>query len=566
MARQGAARHGEDLMGFKLRPYQRNCLDHIYNYWRDDGGNCLVCLPTGSGKSLIIASICKELLADYPGMRIGVASHVRELIQQSYDELLALWPEAPAGIYSAGMNRREAGAKILFCGVQSVWNKVPIIGGIDLLLIDEAHLVSHNTETTYRKLIDALKLITPDMRIVGLTATAFRLDTGWLHKGKGAIFDDLVYEINVRNLIEQGYLCKLISKKTATQMDVSKVGKRAGEFITSELEIAVDQDWITKAACKEIVEYGKGRKAWLAFCVTVRHAEHVVERLRELGVSCFAVFGHTPKAQRDILIERFRAGEFTCLVSVMVLGIGFNVPHVDLICLMRPTASGGLFVQQVGRGLRNAEGKKDCLILDFSGNTLRHGPIDLVRGREKNERNPGEKAAAKVCPECDSIVPLGATTCEVCGFVFAKPERKLNLPTADASRDIVSSNKPEWIEIDSVTYREHQKFGQPDAPHTLRVNYHAKFTSYSEWVCFDHPQHSYPHDKAVSWWRGRSRNPHWKTPGSVYEALERKRELIQVQRIQVQPDGKFHRIVKVELKAALAFAPGDDVDIEDDEF
>jgi len=548
-------------MAFVLRDYQRNALNKLYLYWAEGGGNGLIVLPTGGGKSLVIAALCQELLADYPGMRIAMVTHVRELIAQNFKELKSLWPEAPAGVYSAGMNKRETDAKILFCGVQSVWNKVPEIGAIDLLLIDEAHLCSHNVDTIYRKFIEALKLVTPDMRIVGLTATAFRLDTGWLHKGKGRIFDDIVYEANVRNLIERGYLCKLISKKTVTQMDVSKVGKRAGEFITSELEIAVDRDWITKAACREITELAEweDKKAWLVFCVTVNHAVHVTEELQALGVAAGVVFGHTPKKDRDRIIQSFRDGEFTALVSVMVLGVGFNVPHVDLIALLRPTASGGLFVQQVGRGLRNAEGKQDCLVLDFAGNTLRHGPIDLVRGHEKGAKSEADKTAAKDCPQCHSLVPHGVTVCPDCGFEFPIPERKLNLPTADAGRDIVSNNKPEWIEVNSVTYREHEKYGQPDAPHTLRVNYYSRFASYSEWVCFDHE--GFPYEKAVRWWQERSRNPHLPAPTSVAEALERKRELIRPERIMVRPDGKFHRIVAVRLTPALAIFSGDDIDL-----
>jgi DNA repair protein RadD len=542
-------------MTFVLRDYQREAINALHEYWQAGGGNGLIVLPTGSGKSLVIAALCQEMLEDYPTMRIGIVTHVRELIAQDYKELLALWPEAPAGIYSAGIGRRDVAVKILFMGVQSVWNRPYEIGSFDLLLVDEAHLVSHEKSTTYRKLFDHLKSLTPDMRIAGLTATAFRLDTGRLDTGRDKLFDDVVYDANVRDLIEAGWLCKLISKKTVLQMNVDNVKKRGGEFITKDLAIAVDQDWITKPATKEIVEYGEGRKSWLAFCVNVAHAMHVVDELRALGVSCEAVFGRTPKAQRDQIIQDFRDGKFTCLVSVMVLGIGFNVPHVDMICLLRPTASGGLFVQQVGRGLRNAPDKKDCLVLDFAGNTRRHGSIDEVVGHTIGAAKP------VVCEECKSYVPAFSKICPDCGAPMPEvmpdrrgegggsgSERPMPGATADAETDIVSTSKPQWLNVSNVRYSLHRKHSQPDAPPTLRVSYRCGLvTTHHEWICFSHPWHSYAYQKAERWWNNHAgMSP---PPASVEEALTRTHELDEPAQILVKPDGKYMRIIDVVLEA-----------------
>lgn len=533
-------------MTFVLRKYQREAIDALHLYWQNGGGNGLIVLPTGSGKSLVIAALCREMLEDYPTMRIGIATHVRELIMQDYLELLKLWPQAPAGIYSAGIGRRDCDAKILFMGVQSIWRKVREIGAVDLLLIDEAHLVSHNKNTTYRAMMDSLKEIAPDMRIAGLTATAFRLDTGWLHTGDDKIFDDVVYDANVRDLIKEGYLCKLISKKTAIEMKVDKVGKHAGEFITKELEVAVDQDWITGPICKEMIEYGKDRKCWLAFCVTVKHAEHVVDALRELGVDAHAVFGHTPKEARDRIVAEFRMGNFTCLVSVQVLGVGFNVPQVDLIALLRPTASGGLFVQQVGRGLRNAPDKKDCVILDFAGNTMRHGPIDRVRGKTIDEKPREEPTTVKVCPQCKSFVPHGVMICPDCNYKFPLPERKMPAPTADAYTDIISDGAPRWLDVTSVRYSVHTKYGDPNAPKTLRADYLCGLMRHSEWICFDHI--GYAREKANKWW---DKHAGTSPPGSVAAALVRQSELTTPLRIMVRPEGKYMRILNVELQSRL---------------
>ncbi|HKD37693.1 MAG TPA: DEAD/DEAH box helicase family protein, partial [Pirellulales bacterium] len=307
----------------ELRPYQRASIDALFDYWAGNGGNGLLVLPTGAGKSLVMAALLKELLRDYPILRIGVVTHVRELIQQNFLELMKLWPQAPAGIFSAGLGRRDMRSQILFMGIQSVWNKTAQLGAFDILLVDEAHLIPPSTETTYGKFIERLKDETPDMRIVGLTATPYRLGTGLLHRGQGRIFDDVVYDANVGDLIDHGYLSPLVSKATVQKLDVSGVHRRGGEYIEKELQIAVDQEWITRAAAKEIAEFGKDRKSWIAFCTGVNHSINVRNAVRELGITCETVTGETPKGERDRIITAFKQGHIRCLTSVGVLSTGF---------------------------------------------------------------------------------------------------------------------------------------------------------------------------------------------------------------------------------------------------
>ena len=249
----------------ELRPYQRQSLDALYAYWGEQGGNPLIVIPTGGGKSLVIASLLRELIGNYPTLRIGIVTHVKELIGQDYQELIRYWPQAPAGIYSAGLARRDTRSQILFCGIQSVWNKTAQIGPIDLLIVDEAHLISREASTRYGKFITSLKKRTPDMRIVGHTATPFRLDSGRLDLGDDKLFDKIVYEADLAEMIKAGYLSPLISKATVTEFDLSGVGKRGGECIAGQLEVAVDKDWVTVEAVKEMVAFGADRRAWLAF-------------------------------------------------------------------------------------------------------------------------------------------------------------------------------------------------------------------------------------------------------------------------------------------------------------
>lgn len=521
-----------------LRPYQRASIDALYDYWAKGGGNGLIVLPTGAGKSLVLAALCQELLRDYPSLRIGIVTHVKELISQNYQELVKLWPAAPAGIYSAGIGRRDTRSRILICGIQSVHNKINLLGSFDVLLVDEAHLIPRNTATMYGRFIASLRDITPDMRIVGLTATAFRLDSGRLDKGKDRLFDKIVYEANVADLIEQDYLSPLISKATAQKLDASNVPKRGGEYIAGALEIAVDKDWITRAAAEEMARYGADRRAWLAFCAGVKHAEHVRDAIRVTGHSCETVTGETPRHERDRLIREFRNGSIRCLTSVGVLSTGFNVPHVDMIALLRPTKSAGLFVQQVGRALRKAPHKVDALILDFAGLTKEHGPIDAITSTSSSgpsDKEPGE-ALAKECPNCATLVALAARQCPTCDFTW--PEREevpKHQATADGSTSILSKGAPVWIDVDGARYYRHDKMGSPSS---LRAEYACGLAMHREWICFSHM--GFARQKAEQWWQRCGQLP---VPRNTDEALARASELRTPSAIQIRPDGKFFSVV-----------------------
>ncbi len=530
----------------KLRDYQLQSLNALHSYWRKDGGNALIVLPTGSGKSLVMASLCQELLRDYPTLRIGIVTHVRELIRQDYDELLTLWPMAPAGIYSAGIGKRDTRSQILFCGIQSVYDRSDKIGSFDVLMIDEAHLISKNSNTMYGKFFTAQRLLTPDMRIVGLTASPWRLDSGRLDYGKNRLFAKVVYNADVRRLIDQGWLCNLLSKATATALNVEGVGKRGGEFIQGELEVAVDKDWITRAAAAEIVQYGQERKSWLAFCSGVNHAGHVRDELIKLGVRCEVVTGETPKLERDTHIRNFKLGRVQCLTSVGVLGTGFNHPGVDLIALLRPTQSAGLFLQQVGRGLRKAPFKENCLILDFAGNTARHGPIDTITiSHATKERKPGEKLV-KVCPECESIVALACQECPDCGYIFSDPVVPMHEATADSKTPILSQGTPQWVTVTDVRYFIHNK---QNSPTSLRVEYSCGLLIYKWWGCFNHA--GIARSKAEMWWRRAAGTT---TPRSTDEAFNRSNELKTPNKIQVRPDGKFFSITNFQFSSYTGVA------------
>ncbi|MBO6885476.1 MAG: DEAD/DEAH box helicase [Marivita sp.] len=511
-----------------LRPYQQAAITAIYGYFQNNKGNPLVVIPTAGGKSLVMAAFIEGVLKAWPDQRILIVTHVRELIAQNHAEMIGIWPEAPAGIYSAGLGKREAKARILFAGIQSIHGRAAEIGHTDLVLIDEAHLIPGNSSTMYRRFLDALTRINPALKVIGLTATPFRLDSGMLHEGKNALFTDIAHEAPVRDLIDAGYLSPLVSKQPATRLDVSKVGTRAGDFIQRDLAAAVDQEAITRAAVTEIIEHGRDRKSWLAFCSGVEHARHVAEEFACQGITCRTIFGDTPKDERDAIIAAFKRGEIRALASMGVLTTGFNAPAVDLIALLRPTKSAGLYVQMVGRGTRLAPGKENCLVLDFAGNVRRHGPIDLVRPRRPGEAGGGE-APTKLCPECDSIIALSAAECPDCGYAF--PAQAVKIAPTAATLPVLSP-KVQWLPVHGVSYSRHDKLGGLPS---LKITYSCGLKSYSEWVCIEHP--GYARQKAAEWWRKRA--PGCPVPLSVDEAILQSARLARPSAISVRPSGRY---------------------------
>jgi len=223
----------------ELRPYQEEAVQSVFDYWSEEPGNPLIDLATGLGKSLCMANLIQRLLAGWPDMRVMVITHVAELIEQNYLELLNVWPFAPAGIFSAGLNRRDAKSQIIFAGIQTVHSKAAQIGYVDVIMVDEAHLIPVNNETMYGRFIAAMRAINPDLKVLGLTATPYRLDSGRLDEGDDRLFDRVVYTYGIADGIREGYLAPLSSKGTDTTYDLKGVGKLGGDYKQNALAAAL---------------------------------------------------------------------------------------------------------------------------------------------------------------------------------------------------------------------------------------------------------------------------------------------------------------------------------------
>lgn len=333
----------------KLRPYQEECVAAHWRYLEACDGNPLFVVPTAGGKSHIIAAFLQRSIEAWPSTRAIVLTHVKELIEQNHGKFIDhVGAFASAGIYSAGIGARDTQQSVIFAGIQSMYNKAEQLGRFDLVLVDECHLIPKKGEGRYLTYLAALREINPHVRVLGYTATHYRLDGGYLHKGPGRIFTDVAYEIPIDRLVREGFLSPLIGKKPgAGSIDTSGIATVSGDFKKDDLEAAAMRAGCVEAAIAEVVRYGRdqSRRSWLLFSCGIEHGSRIGLELTAHGISWRFVHGGTPKDERKQAVEQFKRGEFQALVNVGVYTTGFDAPNVDLLALLRATQSTGLYVQ-----------------------------------------------------------------------------------------------------------------------------------------------------------------------------------------------------------------------------
>ncbi|MEN6621458.1 MAG: DEAD/DEAH box helicase family protein [Smithella sp.] len=569
-------------MPLTLRPYQQEAVDSLFNYFREKSGNPIIVAPTSAGKSLIIAEFIRRVM-EYPNQRVLLLSHIKELLQQNSDELKKQWPGAPVGLYSAGLNKRDTMFPITVAGIQSVYKKAHLLNFIHLILIDECHYLSPNTASMYQQLINELKRYNPKIKVIGLSATPYRMKGGHLTQGKDRLFTDIAYDIKLTRLLEEGYICPLLSKSSHVQSDLSEVKLVAGEYNQQQMEQAINKDELTEKALDEVFRLASNRQCWMFFCAGVDHAIAVRDALRLRGVACETVTGDTPRDERDRILSDLKAGKLKAVTNVAVLTTGFNCPRVDLVVLLRATKSPGLLVQMVGRAMRLVgatleesirNGKADGLILDFCGNLSHHGPINLIDGRNIGKRKlkpiicpnceevnePGSKECTvcgfkltplpfKACPVCFSKVPLNARVCDGvlengndCDHKFISARVHDHDVIPDDSPVIVDDNYRERHEVDNVTYSYHQPRDIGKRP-TLKVEYQCGLRFFSEYIAIE-SEYGVAKMKAIRWWSARAGFS--QCPSKVIEAvamINKGLELMTPKAIEVVRNGKYWSVI-----------------------
>jgi DNA repair protein RadD len=524
---------------FELRDYQKQAIDSAYDYLCHEPGNPVICSPTGSGKSLLVAELSRRAIEDYQG-RVIVLQHRKELIQQNAAKLQALMPDLNIGIYSAGLKSRDTEPTVVFAGIQSVYDKAHLFAPRQLVIVDEVHLVPSEGEGMYRTFFSDMDKMNR-YRVIGLTATPYRTGEGSICR-KDGLFSKIAFDIPVSLLIKQGYLCPVTNRAADGTRDTSKLHKRAGEFITTEVDDLFRG--MLEQACEEIRVKTADRHSVMVFCTSVAHAQSVCDLLP----GAMMVEGNTLDLERASILRNFADMKLKYLVNVDVLTTGFDAPCVDAIAILRATASPGLFAQIVGRGLRTHSSKTECLVLDFGENLKRHGPIDRIEYNtraEKSARGMDPDAPTKVCPACEQDVAIQTRVCE-CGFAW-QSEKVRHETTADESSQIIS--EPVYFEVKEAWCSKHEKEGKTAS---MRVSYACHRDgddqlgeSISEWICFEHQ--GLPRRKAVEWWKAHSAID---VPSEVDDAVDwfKKGYCAVPKSITAIQEGKWWKIIEREIE------------------
>ena len=385
---------------YTLRPYQADSVKSVIHYFRKHQTPAVLVLPTGAGKSLVIAELARLAKG-----RVLVLAHVKELVEQNHEKYEGYGLKG--SIFSAGLGRKETDQQVVFASVQSVVRNLDSFSNqFSLLVIDECHRVPDEKNSSYQKVITHLRENNSGIKVLGLTATPYRLGMGWIYQyhTRGQVrseetrfFRDCIFELPIRYLLDEGFLtpARMIDAPVLSY-DFSQLKPAStGRYKEAELDMVIEQSKrATPQIVDQIIHLAQDKLGIMVFAATVRHAQEILGLLPE-GEAAI-VIGDTPTLERDQIINDFKEHKIKFLVNVSVLTTGFDAPHVDLIAILRPTESISLYQQIVGRGLRLSPGKKECLVLDYAGNSY-----DLYQPEVGDPKPDSDSEIITIpCPAC----------------------------------------------------------------------------------------------------------------------------------------------------------------------
>lgn len=538
------------------REYQDEVFDAVFDHLFNHAGNGVVAAPGGVGKSHIMNRIIKHLVTKWPGTRVMSIVHDAKVIQQNCDAMLKFWPTAPTGIYSSGLKSRNTLQPIIYAGIQSVAKRASEFGKLNIIIIDECDLVSPKEETLYQKFINAVIAFNPDARVLGFTATPYRMGTGCLTNSD--LWDRIIIDLTATDrfnwFVDNGYLSPLVTKRSCVEIDVTNIAMKGGEFDQHDMQDASDTDELNQAVVDECIRYGADRKHWLVFSSGVKHGHKIAKLFNSKGVPAIMLSGEDSMDDRLKGEAAFRAGKYRCLVNCGLYGRGWDFPDLDMLAWARATQSVALWVQGCVRLTRTSPGKVNGMVLDFAGNTRRLGPVNapiVPTARRKGDQVKGE-APVKECPECHSYLHTRTVICPDCGFVFPPP-KTIEKTASSAEITVRSKSAEPLVEEFHVLGIRYKPTLSKNNNYYLKITYSAGTAHFNEHLFFD-SANAFQQKKLKTWWTYRGGL--LPIPGGTDEAAERaQNELKAPTIIRVDVNKKYPEVVGASF----------DVDVELDD-
>jgi len=444
------------------RPYQLGAINAVIDYLFETDGHPCIQAPTASGKSLMQAEIARRVYDIAPDKQQVFLTDVTALIGQNREELLEQWPDARTTTYSASYGQKNHTGELVFCGIQSVYKNASLFNDVSVVYIDEVHRASLKVGGMYHQFFTELWKKNPHARIVSLSATPWKLESGTI---EGTwICTEIVYSIPMSELFNDGFLCPIITPKTSLTLDFSKIKKaKSGEFDEEEMARLMDDDNVTNAALDDAMRYASNRKSGLIFACNVAHAEHIKKALEDRGEFAEVIIGETITEDRKRIVDDFKNFKLRWIISVGTLTTGFNAKNADLLIVLRATQSSSLWLQILGRVLRTHESKINALILDFGSNVERFGRIDMIGPPPTKEaKKQAKKTPFKQCQgilsngwQCNNIVPYLDKSCPKCGYEFGG-DTTPNHGTEASKGDLTTINQiVKAFDVNNVSWAKH---------------------------------------------------------------------------------------------------------------
>lgn len=539
------------------REYQKRAIASVLEAMELENA-VLMQAPTASGKTVVFSNLIKNLLTNCPEGKILILAHRQELIGQAKDKLEKVW-EDHHGISTAcaGFDANvDTDSPVVIASVQTLSRRLRDLPFFNLCIVDEAHRLPplNHVNTQYIKLLNRLWEINPEMRLLGVTATPYRLGHGYIYgdeckEGGKNIFSTLHHQISVKELTAGNFLSPMRGRVAIPDElygDLRKVGISNGDYSDAESGKIMAKEVYIQSAVRTYREYAEDRKHVMIFCVTIEHAELMRDAFKQAGYVAEVVHSLTPKADRKRILKEFVDGHIHFLCNVNVLIEGFDAPLTDCIIMARPTMSASLYLQQAGRGLRIADGKTDCLLIDMVGNCLSFG-VDFDDIKIKAPRLSAGDAPYKICPNCQSPIPASAKDCLHCGYVY--PPAEFKLEEVEDQRPYVEiefNKREEGLQMESeIISASLSHYTSKNQNHMLRltVQLNNLLNPVYHYLNFDESAHWYTKEKSGSCW--------WKMHGEMWDVPESNEEALQYfdaeslvgMRVGIKQEGKYNKII-----------------------